>query len=81
MFKSKFPLAPETRFKIVDAMTLDSAAIYTGKFEPSSKVKERNDDYWYSPMLFSEFTKSGFYKIQVSVKNKVYNSFDFRIGK
>jgi hypothetical protein len=27
-------------------------------------------DYWYSPMDFSDFTKPGFYKIQVSIMIK-----------
>ncbi|MBI1769551.1 MAG: ThuA domain-containing protein [Bacteroidetes bacterium] len=78
MFKSKFPIDAATSFRIVNAMTLDS--VYNGKFDKSSQVKEWND-YWYSPINFSELSKPGFYKIQVLANNKIYDSFDFEIGK
>jgi type 1 glutamine amidotransferase len=78
MFKSKFPVNAGATFKIIDAMTLEPA--YTGKIKPSEQVKEWND-YWYSAVDFSDFTKPGFYKIQLSINNKVYDSFDFEIGK
>jgi type 1 glutamine amidotransferase len=78
MFKSKFPIGSETNFRIIDAMTLDS--VYTGKLEKSIQVKEWSDHY-YSPIHFSDLSKPGFYRIQVLANNKIYDSFDFEIGK
>jgi type 1 glutamine amidotransferase len=77
MFKSKFPLSEETRFRIIDAMTLDS--VFTGKVGKSTQVKEWSD-YWYSPVDFSSVSKPGYFKIQVLTNKKIYDSFDFEIG-
>jgi type 1 glutamine amidotransferase len=78
MFKSKLPVTTETTFNIIDAMTLET--VYAGKIQKSEQVKEWNN-YWYAPINFSDFNKPGFYKLQVSINNKIYDSFDFEIGK
>jgi type 1 glutamine amidotransferase len=78
MFKSKFPVVPETSFNIVNAMTLD--LVTTGKLDPAAQLNE-SKGYWYSPIRFNNFSKPGFYNIQVSVNNKVYTSPDFEISK
>jgi type 1 glutamine amidotransferase len=77
MVKSKFPMSTETRFSVINAMTLDTAFI--GKPDPSAKVQGSND--YFSPIRFSDISKPGFYNIQVSVNNKIYTSSDFEIGK
>jgi len=77
MFKSKFPVEAETRFRIIDAMTLDSLLV--GRVGKSTQVKEWNA-YWYAPIDFTSLSKPGYYKIQVLANNKVYESFAFEIG-
>jgi type 1 glutamine amidotransferase len=77
MFKSKIPVPAGSSFSLVNAMTLES--VYTGKIQPSAQVKEWNE-YWYSPLDFSDFSQSGRYQIQVPINGKVYQSFDFEIG-
>lgn len=77
MFRSKFIVAAGTPFTIADALT--SEAVYTGKIQKSENVKDWNDQ-WYSPIDFTGLMKPGYYHIQVSVNDKVYQSFDFEIS-
>lgn len=77
MFKSKFPIKEGTSFQLIEAMTLETA--FTGKVKSPEQVREWND-HWYSPLDFSDFNQPGFYKVQVTIDDKVYSSFDFEIG-
>lgn len=78
-FRSKAPLEAETRFKMINAMTLDS--VFTGKVGKSIQVVKQGLEEWHSPVDFSSISKPGYYKIQVLTNNQVYESVDFEIGK
>lgn len=78
MFRSRFSVPEGSVFSVVDALTLEP--VYEGKIRPSQQVKDWNE-YWYSPIDFSDVVKPGYYNIRVSVDNKTYRSFDFEIGE
>jgi len=78
IFKSKFSIPTGAAFSIVDALTL--VRVYEGKIQPSVQVTDWNN-YWYSPFDFSDFEKPGFYRVQIQIRDKTYDSFDFEIGE
>lgn len=75
--KSARPSDGNTNFQLVNALT--NQAVYTGKVGPSEQVTDWHSDVWYSRIDFSAFHQSGFYKIQVQMRDKTFESFSFRI--
>ncbi len=76
--RSSKPLPFDISFEVLDAIALKN--VFTGKLSAAGKVDEWNPGIYYSKADFSEFQKSGYYKIFVRVNGKEYSSYDFEIG-
>lgn len=75
--RSKKALPANLEFKLLDALTFKP--VFTGKLAKAEQVTDWNTDIWYNRADFSAFNKPGFYKVQVLVNGKEYDSYDFKI--
>ncbi len=79
IFKSKFPLGADTRFRMINAMTLDS--VYGGKLGKATQIVKQGNEEWSAPLDFSSQSNPGYYNLEVLTKNNIYESVDFQIGQ
>lgn len=76
ILKSRQKLAAHLSFTIADAIT--GKAIYQGQTQLARQVSDWSDD-WYAVMDFSTLHKKGRYKINVSLSDILYQSYDFKV--
>ncbi|MBV7531062.1 glycoside hydrolase family 9 protein [Chitinophaga sp. sic0106] len=65
-----------TAFSIIDTVT--NAVAYTGKAATSVQVNGWANE-WYSRADFTPVKKPGYYRVRVTVSNKIHESYAFRI--
>lgn len=77
MVRSKKPLTGKLTFRILDALNLKP--VFSGTLGKSEQVADWSKEIWYSPADFSAFDKPGYYKIELSIDQKTFSSYDFKI--
>lgn len=77
--KSNVPLDNNLRFQIITAA--GDAAVFSGKTGKAQQVADWGPEITYSRIDFSEFTKAGTYKIQLTIDGKTYQSYHFTIDE
>jgi hypothetical protein len=75
--KSEHPLSNGLVFQILNAET--GVLVFSGKVKTAQRVASWGTDY-YSPVVFSDFSKNGKYKIRIVANGETINSYNFQIG-
>lgn len=77
MIKHHQALPGGLKFEILDAVTMKT--VFSAKLGKAAQVTDWDLENWYSPADFTAFHQPGVYKIQLTVRGKKYQSYDFNI--
>jgi len=78
MVKSEQALPGGLSFELLNPE--NGLTVFSGKVKASERVASWETGYYYSPIVFSDYTKNGTYKIRLLVNGKTIYSYPFQIG-
>lgn len=76
--KSEQLLPDGLGFQLLDTAT--GQIVFSGKVKAGERVESWGTGSFYSPVIFSDFSKNGTYKIRLTVNGQTISSYPFQIG-
>jgi hypothetical protein len=76
--KSRQPLPDSLSFQILNTET--GLSVFSGKVKAAQRVVSWGTEFCYSPLIFSDCSENGTYKIRMIVNGETIDSYHFQIG-